>query len=107
MADEDQRKHQSSLPAAASTTSDSRPPPPNPPPLFDPSRMIGIIRRKALIKDLAALYHAECLASCQELLQLQNKWEEVRHVQPHVDFKTPEDSRKETLRPRKRAKKTR
>ncbi|CAL9079182.1 unnamed protein product, partial [Musa textilis] len=46
-------------------------------PDFDPSRMIGIIKRKALIKELAAAYHAECLACCQKLLQLQRKWEEV------------------------------
>ncbi|KAK1378413.1 DNA ligase [Heracleum sosnowskyi] len=52
------------------------PPPPPPPPRFDPSRMIGIIRRKALIKDLAAAYHAECLTYCQELLELQRKCEE-------------------------------
>ncbi|KAJ8465966.1 hypothetical protein OPV22_028518 [Ensete ventricosum] len=45
-------------------------------PDFDPSRMIGIIKRKALIKELAAAYHAECLACCQKLLQLQRKWEE-------------------------------
>ncbi|CAN6913577.1 unnamed protein product [Brassica oleracea] len=34
------------------------PPPetPTPPAKFDPSRMIGIIKRKALIKDLAAAY---------------------------------------------------
>ncbi|CAL5412529.1 unnamed protein product [Camellia sinensis] len=58
-------------------SSDAAPPPqPAPPPRFDPSRMIGIIRRKALIKDLAAVYHAECLAYCQELLELQRKWEE-------------------------------
>ncbi|KAF8753205.1 hypothetical protein HU200_011652 [Digitaria exilis] len=44
---------------------------------FDPSRMIGIIKRKALIKDLAAACHAECIASCKELLQLQRKWDEV------------------------------
>uniref|UniRef100_A0A453H8P9 Uncharacterized protein n=1 Tax=Aegilops tauschii subsp. strangulata TaxID=200361 RepID=A0A453H8P9_AEGTS len=43
---------------------------------FDPSRMIGIIKRKALIKDLAAAYHAECVACCKELLELQRKWEE-------------------------------
>ncbi|WVZ63172.1 hypothetical protein U9M48_012827 [Paspalum notatum var. saurae] len=43
---------------------------------FDPSRMIGIIKRKALIKDLAAAYQAQCIASCKELLQLQRKWEE-------------------------------
>ncbi|KAG5515862.1 hypothetical protein RHGRI_036790 [Rhododendron griersonianum] len=52
-------------------------PPPPPPPRFDPSRMIGIIRRKSLIKELAAVYHAECLAYCQELLELQRKREEV------------------------------
>ncbi|KAF0911521.1 hypothetical protein E2562_011151 [Oryza meyeriana var. granulata] len=44
---------------------------------FDPSRMIGIIKRKALIKELAAAYHAECVACCKDLLQLQRKWEEV------------------------------
>ncbi|KAH0456755.1 hypothetical protein IEQ34_014662 [Dendrobium chrysotoxum] len=43
---------------------------------FDPSRMIGIIKRKALIKELAAAYHAECIACGQELLQLQKKLEE-------------------------------
>ncbi|CAL5090309.1 unnamed protein product [Urochloa decumbens] len=55
---------------------------------FDPSRMIGIIKRKALIKDLAAAYHAECIASCKELLQLQRKWEEVRtlhHPKSHLN----------------------
>ncbi|KAG2688939.1 hypothetical protein I3843_09G116200 [Carya illinoinensis] len=68
----------------ASTQADPPPPPPSPPPLpppqqqpFDPSRMIGIIKRKALIKELAAVYHAECLAYCQELLELQRKWEET------------------------------
>ncbi|KAG2688941.1 hypothetical protein I3843_09G116200 [Carya illinoinensis] len=68
----------------ASTQADPPPPPPSPPPLpppqqqpFDPSRMIGIIKRKALIKELAAVYHAECLAYCQELLELQRKWEEA------------------------------
>jgi len=40
--------------------------------------VVGIIKRKALIKDLAAVYHAECLAYCQELLELQTKWEEVK-----------------------------
>ena len=39
--------------------------------------VIGIIKRKALIKELAAAYHAECVACCEELLQLQRKWEEV------------------------------
>ncbi|KAK0579515.1 hypothetical protein LWI29_027321 [Acer saccharum] len=77
-------------------------PPPPPPPPFDPSRMIGIIKRKALIKELAALYHAECLAYCQELLELQKKWEE-----PFVDKKTPDDTRKEAMKPPKRLKKTR
>ncbi|GAY34072.1 hypothetical protein CUMW_009550, partial [Citrus unshiu] len=66
--------------------------PPSQPP-FDPSRMIGIIKRKALIKELAALYHAECLAYCQELLELQKKWEE-----PFVETKAPDDSRKEITR---------
>jgi hypothetical protein len=41
--------------------------------------VIGIIKRKALIKELAAAYHAECLVYCQELLELQRKWEEVRN----------------------------
>ncbi|KAK4858191.1 hypothetical protein QYF36_012537 [Acer negundo] len=80
----------------------SQPGPSPPPPPFDPSRMIGIIKRKALIKELAALYHAECLAYCQELLELQKKWEE-----PFVDKKTPDDTRKETMKPPKRLKKTR
>ncbi|XP_027922344.1 uncharacterized protein LOC114180257 [Vigna unguiculata] len=80
-----------------------KPPQPSDPPLpFDPSRMVGIIKRKALIKDLAAVYHAECLAYCQELLELQTKWEE-----PFIDLKTPEESKKETVRPSKRAKKLR
>ncbi|XP_031101119.1 uncharacterized protein LOC116005036 isoform X3 [Ipomoea triloba] len=73
-----------------------------PPPRFDPSRMIGIIRRKALIKDLAAIYHAEGLTYCQQLLELQRKFEE-----PHIEIKTPEDTRKEMARPTKRMKKTR
>ena len=49
--------------------------------------VIGIIKRKALIKELAAVYHAECLAYCQELLELQRKWDEVRyafHSQPLI-----------------------
>uniref|UniRef100_M8ATZ7 Uncharacterized protein n=1 Tax=Aegilops tauschii TaxID=37682 RepID=M8ATZ7_AEGTA len=50
---------------------------------FDPSRMIGIIKRKALIKDLAAAYHAECVACCKELLELQRKWEEISLLQVH------------------------
>lgn len=76
--------------------------PPPPPPPFDPSRMIGIIKRKALIKELAAVYHAECLQYCQELLEHQRKWDE-----PFIDLKTPEDARKETMRPPKRLKKLR
>uniref|UniRef100_A0A5B6Z0L2 Uncharacterized protein n=1 Tax=Davidia involucrata TaxID=16924 RepID=A0A5B6Z0L2_DAVIN len=87
------------LPPPPPASRDDSPPPP---PRFDPSRMIGIIRRKALIKDLAAVYHADCLAYCQELLELQRKWEE-----PHIDIKTPEDTRKETKRPPKRLKKSR
>ncbi|XP_010518771.1 PREDICTED: uncharacterized protein LOC104798400 [Tarenaya hassleriana] len=93
------------------TLADSSPSPPtkfsphsDPPPLpqFDPSRMIGIIKRKALIKELAAAYHAECLAHCRELLELQKKKDE-----PFLETKFPEDSRKEISRPSKRAKKTR
>ncbi|CAA0832304.1 Unknown protein [Striga hermonthica] len=77
--------------------------PPAPPPLpFDPSRMVGIIRRKALIKELAAAYHAECLTYCQELLELQKKIDE-----PFTDIKIPEEPRKEMTRPSKRMKKTR
>ncbi|KAK8503335.1 hypothetical protein V6N12_034730 [Hibiscus sabdariffa] len=74
----------------------------SPPPPFDPSRMIGIIKRKALIKELAAVYHANCLAKCQELMELQKKWDE-----PYIDVKTPDDSRKEKKRPPKRQKKSR
>ncbi|KAM7252781.1 hypothetical protein ACFE04_030427 [Oxalis oulophora] len=76
------------------------PPPPPPPPAFDPSRMIGIIKRKALIKELASVYHQECLSYCRQLLQLQKKTEE-----PFIEVKIPDDSRKETTRPPKRAKK--
>ncbi|KAI3764197.1 hypothetical protein L2E82_14200 [Cichorium intybus] len=92
-------------PPPASTESPSSTPsaPSNDPPRrFDPSRMIGIIKRKALIKDLAAVYHAECLAYCQELLELQRKCEE-----PYADIKVAADSRKETMRPPKRLKKSR
>ncbi|KAL1213746.1 hypothetical protein V5N11_003050 [Cardamine amara subsp. amara] len=68
---------------------------------FDPSRMIGIIKRKALIKDLAAAYHTECLTLCRELLELQKRKDE-----PFLHTKASEDLRKETLRPSsKRAKK--
>ncbi|PIN07107.1 hypothetical protein CDL12_20331 [Handroanthus impetiginosus] len=66
-------------PAAPLSSSHHDPPPPPPPP-FDPSRMIGIIRRKALIKDLAAVYHAECLTHCQELLELQKKVHEASNT---------------------------
>ncbi|XP_041023860.1 uncharacterized proline-rich protein [Juglans microcarpa x Juglans regia] len=90
------------LPASTHANPPPPPPSPPPPPPFDPSRMIGIIKRKALIKELAAAYHAECLAYCQELLELQRKWEE-----PFIDLKAPEDSRKETVRPAKRLKKSR
>ncbi|XP_026657492.1 uncharacterized protein LOC103698568 [Phoenix dactylifera] len=69
---------------------------------FDPSRMIGIIKRKALIKELASSYHNECLAYCQELLQLQRKWEE----QQYIERKTSEDARKQVvMKPSKRPKK--
>ncbi|XP_043689016.1 uncharacterized protein LOC122640005 isoform X2 [Telopea speciosissima] len=81
---------------------DAPPPPPQPSVRFDPSRMIGIIKRKALIKDLAAVYHAECLSYCQQLLELQKKREE-----PLVEKKAFEEVRKETLRPPKRLKKNR
>ncbi|OMO65768.1 hypothetical protein COLO4_31031 [Corchorus olitorius] len=64
--------------------------------------VIGIIKRKALIKELAAVYHAECLAYCQELLELQKKWDE-----PYIDVKPPEELRKEKMRPAKRLKKSR
>ncbi|GJN24145.1 hypothetical protein PR202_gb11867 [Eleusine coracana subsp. coracana] len=39
--------------------------------------VVGIIKRKALIKELAAAYHAECMTNCKELLQLQRMWEKV------------------------------
>ncbi|KAE8709070.1 Endoplasmic reticulum oxidoreductins 1 isoform 1 [Hibiscus syriacus] len=71
-------------------------------PPFDPSRIIGIIKRKALIKELAAVYHTKCLAKCQELMELQKKWDE-----PYIYVKTPDDSRKEKRRPPKRLKKSR
>ncbi|GAB2296882.1 hypothetical protein Dimus_030982 [Dionaea muscipula] len=65
--------------------------------------VIGIIRRKAMIRDLAAVYHAECLAYCQELLQLQKKWEE----ETCIDVKAHEDLVKDNMRPNKRSKKAR
>ncbi|KAG6594450.1 hypothetical protein SDJN03_11003, partial [Cucurbita argyrosperma subsp. sororia] len=80
----------------------SAPPPLPPPPPFDPCRMIGIIKRKALVKELAAAYHAECLLYCQELLELQRKWDE-----PYIELKVPEDPRKKTMKPSKRQKKAR
>ncbi|KAG0472935.1 hypothetical protein HPP92_014792 [Vanilla planifolia] len=67
---------------------------------FDPSRMIGIIKRKALIRDLAAAYHAECIACCQELLLLQKKWEEK-----YAERRASEETRKKTAKPSKRSKK--
>ncbi|KAK9051308.1 hypothetical protein SSX86_027941 [Deinandra increscens subsp. villosa] len=70
-------------------------------PRFDPSRTIGIIKRKALIKDLAAVYHAECLAYCKELLELQRKCEEA-----NADIKVAAESRKETMRPTQRHKRS-
>eukprot|EP01018_Ginkgo_biloba_P030641 Gb_21543 [translate_table: standard] len=39
--------------------------------------MTSIIRRRAMIKQLAASYRAECLSYCQELLELQGKWEQT------------------------------
>ncbi|XP_009787375.1 uncharacterized protein LOC107800346 isoform X2 [Nicotiana tabacum] len=89
------------IPIPSSQPSD---PATTPPPRtgFNPSRMIGIIRRKAMIKDLAAIYHAECLAYCQELLELQKKVEESL-----INAKPAEDSRRETMRPPKRMKKAR
>jgi len=65
---------------------------------FDPSRMIGIIKRKALIKELAAAYHAECLKCCKELLQLQRKWEEEQHAKA----KMPEEPKISSAKPSKR-----
>ncbi|KAF3449966.1 hypothetical protein FNV43_RR06045 [Rhamnella rubrinervis] len=76
---EHQEQHRQASPSAGPSQPDppSPLPPTPPPPPFDPSRMIGIIKRKALIKELAAAYHAECLAYCQELLELQRKWDEI------------------------------
>ncbi|XP_041990727.1 filamin-binding LIM protein 1-like [Salvia splendens] len=82
------------------TSRDDNSPPPAPP--FDPSRMIGIIKRKAMIKELAAAYHAECLTYCQELLELQKNIDE-----PFTDIKLPEEPRKEVQKPAKRVKKSR
>ncbi|GAB2209915.1 hypothetical protein Droror1_Dr00027143 [Drosera rotundifolia] len=63
--------------------------------------VVGIIRRKALIRNLAAVYHAECLAYCQQLLKLQKEWQET-----WIDIQVQEDTRKD-MRPTKRAKKGR
>ncbi|KAL2467404.1 hypothetical protein Adt_43255 [Abeliophyllum distichum] len=57
---------------------------------------------EVLIKDLAAVYHAECLTYCQELLELQSKLED-----PFRDVKSQEDSRKEMTKTPKRLKKLR
>jgi len=43
---------------------------------FDPGQMTSIIRRKAMLKELASCYQAECASYCQELLELQGKWEQ-------------------------------
>ncbi|CAN7013499.1 hypothetical protein IGI04_012842 [Brassica rapa subsp. trilocularis] len=92
-----------SPPESPSNPDDPPPETPTPPAKFDPSRMIGIIKRKALIKDLAAAYHSECIAYCRELLELQK-----RKNEPFLYTKAPEDLRKETLRSSsKRAKKKR
>uniref|UniRef100_A0A1J3DSR8 Uncharacterized protein n=1 Tax=Noccaea caerulescens TaxID=107243 RepID=A0A1J3DSR8_NOCCA len=92
------------LPSPHQSPSQPEDPPPEtstPPAQFDPSRMIGIIKRKALIKDLAAAYHTECVAYCRELLELQKRKEE-----PFLDTKAQDDLRKEALRSSsKRAKK--
>ncbi|CAH8345361.1 unnamed protein product [Eruca vesicaria subsp. sativa] len=82
-----------SPPRSPSKPNDPPPETPTPPARFDPSRMVGIIKRKALIKDLAAAYQAECVAYCRELLELQKRKDE-----PFVDTKASEDLRKETLR---------
>ncbi|CAH2078647.1 unnamed protein product [Thlaspi arvense] len=82
-----------SLPRSPSQPEDPPPETSTRPAKFDPSRMIGIIKRKALIKDLAAAYHTECLAYCRELLELQK-----RKNEPFLDTKASEDLRKETLR---------
>ncbi|MBA0640217.1 hypothetical protein Goklo_023177 [Gossypium klotzschianum] len=57
--------------------------------------VIGIIKRKELIKELADVYHGECLTYCQELLELQKKWNE-----PFIDDKSPNDSRKKMKPPK-------
>ncbi|KAK4779125.1 hypothetical protein SAY86_006653 [Trapa natans] len=94
--------------ADRSTSAQSDLPPCPLPAIFDPSRMIGIIRRKAMIRELAAAYREECLASCEELLELQKKWDE-----PYIELKPPQEEKKkkkkkkEASRPPKRQKKSR
>ncbi|ESQ55561.1 hypothetical protein EUTSA_v10026632mg [Eutrema salsugineum] len=104
--EEKQTSPEPPLPPLPESPSQPEDPPPETstrPANFDPSRMIGIIKRKALIKDLAAAYHTECLAYCRELLELQKRKDE-----PFLDTKAPEDLKKETLRSSsKRAKKKR
>ncbi|KAI4372061.1 hypothetical protein MLD38_010344 [Melastoma candidum] len=87
-------------PSSSSTAGRPDGSPPSTP--FNPSRTTGIIRRKALIKELAEAYHAECLAYRQELLKLQKRWDE-----PYIDTKPREDSRKDAARLPKRTKKSR
>ncbi|KAL6194826.1 hypothetical protein ACLB2K_035901 [Fragaria x ananassa] len=57
--DQEEEALPSDEPPPPPSTQTDDPPVPDPP--FDPSRMIGIIRRKSLIKELAAMYHAECM----------------------------------------------
>ncbi|KAH8510947.1 hypothetical protein H0E87_008468 [Populus deltoides] len=92
-------------PSAAAEETRARELQSDPPTPFDPSRMIGIIKRKGLIKELAAVYHAQCLFYCQQLLDLQKNCQE-----PFVELRAAtaaDDSRKETMRPPKRLKKSR
>ncbi|KEH17814.1 hypothetical protein MTR_8g006645 [Medicago truncatula] len=78
MAEEEEQEHPSNKNEQEQEQEQEQnlPPSSDPPLPFDPSRMVGIIKRKALIKDLAVAYHNECLHYCQELLELQTKWEE-------------------------------
>ncbi|XP_078432535.1 uncharacterized protein LOC144704140 isoform X2 [Wolffia australiana] len=76
-------------------------------PAFDPSRMVGIIKRKALIRDLADAYHRECLKYCQDLLELQRKWGKM-YYSSAAQKVAQENSRAEVpLRPPKRSKRMR
>lgn len=43
---------------------------------FDPAQMFSIIKRRAMLKELASCYHAECLSYRQVLFELQGKWEQ-------------------------------